>query len=416
MPNNKPDPQQFSGFPTPKQNWFKMPNEWIDICAEISSLAEIKVVQYVMRHTWGHQEYGILKHISLDEFMNGRRRQDGTRIDKGTGLTKKSVIAGLKSAVERGLLVEVVDDSDRARVKKYYALRMAEENDSDGNPIQQISPEKGTLPGGGEKVNADVYFLHPGVKKVYPRGKESIHRTEKETLERNLEKENNNNNMPMDSESDDVVVALSFQGIGKRVAEGLAQNYAENYIREKIAFLEFILAERPKDIKKPAAWLRKAIEDDYAAPDGFVSLAEWKRQEREAEERAAQIAREEEEFRARQKERRQEEEQAYAELIDKLHADYGTSAEAIDGWQQFVGDIEFKLTALNAALFQTAILLKIEGDEALIGVKSEHQLRQLSHPHLTTVFKREMVRILGREVTPKYVVLTELNELQSVGS
>ena len=117
-------PPTFQGFDAPRQNWFRMPNEWIDMCAEINSLAEIKVVQYIMRHTWGHQEYGIKKRISLDEFMNGRLRKDGGRLDKGTGLSKPSVIAGIRSAVERGFLVEEVDNSDKARVKKFYSLRM----------------------------------------------------------------------------------------------------------------------------------------------------------------------------------------------------------------------------------------------------------------------------------------------------
>ncbi len=119
-----PTSKAFNGFDTSQQGWFDVPNEWINICAEISSLAELKVVQYVMRHTWGHQEYGISKRISVDEFMNGCRRREGEPMDKGTGLSKPSVIAGLRSAVERGLLIEEIDGPDKARSKKYYFLRM----------------------------------------------------------------------------------------------------------------------------------------------------------------------------------------------------------------------------------------------------------------------------------------------------
>jgi hypothetical protein len=42
---NKPPP--FRGFERPSRNYFKMPNNWTDITAEMSSLAEIKVVDYV---------------------------------------------------------------------------------------------------------------------------------------------------------------------------------------------------------------------------------------------------------------------------------------------------------------------------------------------------------------------------------
>ena len=120
------DTNKFQGFGSPKQNWFKTPNEWTDITAEISTIAEMKVVEYLLKHTWGYQEYGVKKHISVDEFMNGRKRKDGSRIDKGTGLSKPSVIAGLKKAVSRGLVKVEINDNDKARIKKYYGLFMKE--------------------------------------------------------------------------------------------------------------------------------------------------------------------------------------------------------------------------------------------------------------------------------------------------
>ena len=75
----------FQGFDKPESNWFRMPNSWTDITAAINSIAALKVVEYILRHTWGYQEYGLKKHITIDEFVSGRRRQDGERIDRGTG-------------------------------------------------------------------------------------------------------------------------------------------------------------------------------------------------------------------------------------------------------------------------------------------------------------------------------------------
>src|ERR687889_541902 len=117
----------FSGFDRPESNYFRMPNSWTDITAEIDNIAELKVVEYILRHTWGYQEYGLKKHITIDEFVNGRRRQDGGRLDKGTGLSERAVYDGLRKAVENGLIEEEVDDADRGRVKKFYSLRMREE-------------------------------------------------------------------------------------------------------------------------------------------------------------------------------------------------------------------------------------------------------------------------------------------------
>src|SRR5919107_3599996 len=116
----------FPGFDRPESNFFRMPNSWTDITAEIDNIAELKVVEYILRHTWGYQEYDIKKHITIDEFVNGRRRQDGSRMDRGTGLSERAVYDGLRKAVGNGLIEEEIDDSDRSRVKKFYSLRMRE--------------------------------------------------------------------------------------------------------------------------------------------------------------------------------------------------------------------------------------------------------------------------------------------------
>jgi hypothetical protein len=127
----------FEGFPWEilSDGYSSLPNVWIDIVASIENLSELKAVMYVMRHTWGFQEYDQFKHITLDEFMNGRKRRDGTRMDCGIRLTEKAVIAGLKLAVEHGLLVCDEDNSDPGRKKRSYKLKMLSVND-DLNTIQ----------------------------------------------------------------------------------------------------------------------------------------------------------------------------------------------------------------------------------------------------------------------------------------
>src|SRR2546421_7456073 len=167
---NTLSPPLFQGFSKPEANFFRLPNEWTDITANITSLAEMKLVEYVLKHTWGYSEFDMVKKITTDEFMNGRKKKDGTRIDIGTGLSKPSVIAGLKSAVEHGLLTEEVDDSDKARIKKFYKLKMRK-------PIEEDEPEK-------EETHADVKNVNIGVKSFNSRGKQSLHRSEKDTLER----------------------------------------------------------------------------------------------------------------------------------------------------------------------------------------------------------------------------------------
>ena len=155
-----------------------MPNSWTDITAEIDNIAELKVVEYILRHTWGYQEYGIKKHITIDEFVNGRRRHDGSRMDKGTGLSERAVYDGLRKAVENGLIEEEIDDSDRGRVKKFYSLRMREDRPHD--------EELQSLQSGVQSLHPPLQSLHPGRQSLQARGADIAPRTEKDTQERHL--------------------------------------------------------------------------------------------------------------------------------------------------------------------------------------------------------------------------------------
>jgi hypothetical protein len=143
----------FKGFESPKQNWSKLPHQLIDALPQVETIGEMKVIVYTLRHTWGYQDD--YKKITLDEFENGRKKKDGSRIDSGTGLTKPTIINGIKRAISHGFLFEFVDTSDSARVKKFYSL--TEEGLKD---------------------------LTPGVKSFNTQSKEVLHRTEKETSEK----------------------------------------------------------------------------------------------------------------------------------------------------------------------------------------------------------------------------------------
>ena len=164
----------FNGFAPPTKNYFHMPNEWVNISAKITNLAELKVIEYVLRHTWGYHEYdGKPKPITTDEFMHGRKRADGTRMDDGTGLSNKSVVEGLKRAIEHGYLICVVDDTDKARISKSYALKM---NHPDSNRYVESTHQ------------SDVKNLHSGVKNLHSDYVRSSHRSEKDTLEKHSRK------------------------------------------------------------------------------------------------------------------------------------------------------------------------------------------------------------------------------------
>ena len=161
----------FNGFPEAQTNYTKVPNALLE-AMDLLTGNELKVVLYVVRHTWGYQDSEPRK-LTNDEFENGRKRRDGTRMDGGVGLSKPTIISSIKGATKKGFLVVETDASDSARVKKYYGLNMAENRGKESLPHTENQGSK---------------TFTPGVKKFDPRGKESLPRTEKETLERNLRK------------------------------------------------------------------------------------------------------------------------------------------------------------------------------------------------------------------------------------
>ena len=89
----------FPGFDEPHEHWSKLPHALIDQLPAISTMAELKVILYVLRHTWGNQDYEGGRRITLDEFSHGRKQRDGTRIDAGTGLSPNR---GLQDRRARG--------------------------------------------------------------------------------------------------------------------------------------------------------------------------------------------------------------------------------------------------------------------------------------------------------------------------
>lgn len=177
--------EPFEGFEHPTKNYYHTPNNWTDICAEIDNLAELKIVQYVMRHTWGYQEYGVTKTITTDEFLHGRKRNDGSRIDKGTGLkSDRSVKDGIKAAIEHGYLICEVDKTDKARVKKSYALKMAPRAESGQVASTHQEDDRGV-----ETTHQSGRNYPSGGTNLPIGGTNTTHRSEKDTGERHLQKD-----------------------------------------------------------------------------------------------------------------------------------------------------------------------------------------------------------------------------------
>lgn len=194
----------FDGFEQPTSNYFKFPHLIIDELPNIATISEMKVMLYILRHTWGYQEFDEGKKITLDEFANGRKRRDKTRIDSGTGLSIPSIRGGINKAVEHGYISVETDESDPARVKNYYSLNM------------KTTQKQSVIQG--------VKHLHPECKTFAPGVKESLPRTEKDTKERNLGK-----GLPSSQDDNYVSVRALVDELGVLATQRDNQLFGDDY-------------------------------------------------------------------------------------------------------------------------------------------------------------------------------------------
>lgn len=95
---------EFKSFKKPEQNWSKLPHQLIDALPAIETIGEMKIVFYMIYHFWGSLDN--CKYITLDELQNGRKNKSGTRLDDGTGLSKPTVIDGVKRGIAHKYIVK----------------------------------------------------------------------------------------------------------------------------------------------------------------------------------------------------------------------------------------------------------------------------------------------------------------------
>ena len=163
------DTRLFPGFERPENKWTKLPHTLIERLPLVETVGELKVILYVLRHTWGFQEFDLPKRITLDEFQHGRKRADGSRIDGGTGVSRCALNDGIRRAVAHGFLVQELEPHrDRGRQSHVYCLRMS-------NTGLRVS-DSDTLSAADK---------HPDDQPLTPTVPESDTRSEKETMERN---------------------------------------------------------------------------------------------------------------------------------------------------------------------------------------------------------------------------------------
>ena len=190
--------------------------------------------------------------------------------------------------------------------------------------------------------------------------------------------------------------------MSQRVSERLVRDHSPEYIAEKIDFLDFKLGRETDSVKRPAAWLRKAIEDDYAAPNGFVSAAERQRQANEeiARKRAASEA--QKAYSALAEEQQNARIAQQSQRLQRLFDRYQTSASDRAFWKRAEG----RLTevGISEAVTSSMQLVRLTEDQAVCQVMNAFMRQQIDHPRLKEPIEQVLGELANRTLHLKLIL------------
>jgi hypothetical protein len=222
-----PHQATFPGFQFPTTT--PVPDEVFDVLMPQLSGAELKVLLYICRRTFGFKKES--DSISLHQIAHGITTRDGRVLDGGTGLCIPSVTAAVQSLEEKGIIVREKRQSvEKGCEATIYSLKFA--------------PPLNNLRGGSSKNEEG------GLQKF---------KTQQTVLQQTV--------LQQTDIVVDVTQDLQNFGITKSAVTKLIQDYPVQYIREKLTIAQRLAASGSALVSQnPAGWLRKAIEEDYAPP------------------------------------------------------------------------------------------------------------------------------------------------------
>jgi DNA-binding transcriptional ArsR family regulator len=118
MPNPAP---AFGGFSNP--NYTMVPDQLFDELLPELSGAELKVLLYIIRRTFGFKRESDA--ISISQLLGGITTADGRVLDRGVGLSKPALLAALRSLTEKGIIIsERQQSAQRGNEPTVYCLCM----------------------------------------------------------------------------------------------------------------------------------------------------------------------------------------------------------------------------------------------------------------------------------------------------
>jgi hypothetical protein len=336
-----------------------------DLMADLTG-AELKVLLYVIRRTFGFKKS--VDMISLRQMVDGITTKEGRVLDRGTGLSKPSVIGAVRALVERNVLIaEARTSAIRGFEPTSYHLNVLPETAAAPLSINMTSPRKETL---------------PALVKEHDQQQTVTQDTDEHTV---------------------VVAALRAFGLTSLTAHKLATTYPADYVLRKVDLAQWLVRSQSRLVaKNPAGYLRKAIEEDYLPPTSYKTPEERDAADRrtasiEARQRAAEL----ETARARETARLHLQEQYPPLPIPEV----GLTTRA--AWEGVLERLRDVVTEENydTWLVGTA-LLECDGKTATIAAPSDHHvewLRRRFDAHIA----RALTSVLDRTVARDYVKIEQ---------
>jgi Bacteriophage replication protein O len=114
---------RWPGFENP--NYTPIPDEFFDVLMTQLSEAELRILLYICRRTFGFRKRADA--ISINQMLKGITTRDGRQLDNGAGLSKNGLMRGLKGLIEKEIIfVEKAMGEDGVNQVNIYGLRFRE--------------------------------------------------------------------------------------------------------------------------------------------------------------------------------------------------------------------------------------------------------------------------------------------------
>ena len=337
----------FKGYRLP--SYTQIPDQLFDEQLHLLTHGELRVLLYIMRHTFGYKREG--DHLAARQIAEGIKRRDGSHVDYGTGLSIRQVRTVVGSLEDKGLITIRREVGDNGTERNYYAVRLVEVQP--GSEVDFTPPMKSAS--------------SPPLMPTSPPKKQQIQETRRQ--QQNLSTRANKKAVG-NTHTESFVVAeaptipkdllarIVSLGVHSTTAKAILRQQETAFVSRWVAYTEHKLASGWMPRESPAAWIVTAIRSgDWVIPDWFQTPEEQKAV-------AAQQVQLDKEEQRRQDEQADIERQRAEEQRRAVETELGIGERTRDTWER-VKELLREKDQFSVA-FYSSYLLPLNGRVATV--------------------------------------------------